>query len=158
MIAAQTQTGADTGTAHEVLIADLVRDRSFQVRAGLDRATVTRYANVLKAGITMPPIRVAVVDGAAVVVDGWHRLAAVELLGGTTIEAVVVEASERDARWMAAQANLQHGRPLKSVEVREAFRFYIRARKHRAGGRLRSYREIAQDLGGSRRTTPSVTG
>src|SRR5690606_2485769 len=51
------------------------------------------------------------------------------------------------ALWMAAKANLTHGLPLKSREVRTVFRAYMKAGKNRRNGELQSYREIAQDLG-----------
>lgn len=54
---------------------------------------------------------------------------------------------------MAASANLTHGPPLKSSEVRAAFRVYIQTKQHRKGkGRLKSFREMAQELGRSHNT------
>ena len=53
-----------------------------------------------------------------------------------------------EVKWIGAEANLTHGRPLKSKEYREVFRAYIRAGKHRKGRRFKGYREIAEDLRG----------
>jgi hypothetical protein len=135
-------------------IADLHRDGRFQIRHAINRAVVDRYANALRAGITFPPVRLAMVAGVPVLVDGWHRVAAHQAIGASHVEAVITEASEREARWLAAEANLAHGLPLKAREVRDAFRAFIKARRHRtpprAGqgpGRL-SYRDIAKALGG----------
>jgi hypothetical protein len=102
----------------------------------------------------MPPIKVALIEDARVVVDGWHRLAALEKIGRYEVEGEIVKATAREALWLAAQANLEHGLPLKSPEIRAAFRAYIRAQQHRGPrGNLKSYRQIAQELGGVRRYT-----
>ncbi len=132
-----------------VPVDSLCLDPRFQMRMRLDRGTVDRYAHVYSSGNTMPPIRVAVVNGAAIVVDGWHRVAALRRLGVRDTAAEVVTTSIQEALWMAAQANLGHGLPLKPREVRKVFRAYVRAKKHRDdNGRLKSFRVIAGELGG----------
>lgn len=132
-----------------VAIAELVRDDALQVRAKLDEATIRAYAGKYKAGVDMAPVKVAVVEGVPLVVDGWHRLAALESIGSPMAPAIVIEGITRaDAEWMAAQANVAHGLPLKGKEVKNVFRAYIRARKHLKGrGKLKTYREIAEELG-----------
>lgn len=139
-----------------VAITDLVRDPDYQVRAELDDATIHRYANALAADCIMPPIRVAKVNGSLIVVDGWHRLAAYDLSNTWTVEAIIIEATAGEARWMAAKANLTNGLPLRKAEIREAFRTLIQTRQHVAKptqgamkpGTLLSYRDLAQMLGG----------
>ncbi|NGM20409.1 ParB N-terminal domain-containing protein [Roseomonas stagni] len=135
-------------------IADLHRDPRNQIRHGTNRAVVDRYATALRAGVELPPVRVAMIEGVPTLVDGWHRVAAHQAIGATSVPAVIVQATAREARWLAAEANLAHGLPLKPREVRDAFRAFIRARKHRTAasarqpsGRL-SYRDIAKALGG----------
>ena len=83
-----------------------------------------------------------------VLVDGWHRLAALAALGRSEVEAEVVDASEGQALWLASAANLAHGLPLKRKELRRVFGNYVKARQHTRGTRLKSYRDIAQELGG----------
>jgi hypothetical protein len=135
--------------ATTVRIADLLRGERYQIRAKLDPGTVARYANGYAAGAGLPPVTVAQVGKALVLVDGWHRVAALERLGRGEVGAVVIPATDREARWLAAHANLTHGLPLKNKEIREVFRAYIRARQHLDGrGGTKSYRVIAQDLGG----------
>jgi hypothetical protein len=109
---------------------------------------VRRYASVYKSGAEMPPIRAALVDGVLFVVDGWHRVAALERVGAATATVEIIQCGARDALWLAARANLQHGLPLKAKEVRQAFRAYVKARQHRTRRGVKSYREIAHDLGG----------
>jgi hypothetical protein len=132
-----------------VAIADLVCDEAMQVRVKLDEATIKGYAAKYRAGVDMAPIKVAVVEGVPLLVDDWHRLAALKSNGSTTAQAIVIEGVTRaDAEWMAAQANVTHGLPLKPKEVRNVFRAYIRARKHLKGrGKTKSYRDIAEELG-----------
>lgn len=131
-----------------IRLASLVINDAFQIRLKPDKATVERYRQCYKAEVPMPPIKVALVDGAPVLVDGFHRVEAMRRVGIISTEALVAEATRTEARWMAAEANLAHGLPLKPSEVRRVFKAYVRARKHYAGkGKLKSYRTIAQDIG-----------
>jgi hypothetical protein len=133
-----------------VVIAQLCRACEFQIRGKLCQATVNRYAAAIKAGQQLPPLSVALVDGVPCLVDGYHRAAALELLGNTSAEAVVTTTTKPDARWMGAKANMQHGLPLKSKALREVFRVFIQTGQHRKGrGKLASYREIGQEIGRS---------
>lgn len=127
----------------------ILRDPRFQVRGRLDEGIIDRYSKVFASGNEMPPIEVAKVNDSYVLLKGWHRMAALDKLGRKHVSAKIHNVGEREALWIAASANLKHGLPLKSTELREVFRKYIRARKHRnPDGALRSYREIASDLGG----------
>jgi hypothetical protein len=129
----------------------IVIDERFQFRP-LERSWIKRYTAVYRSGRTMPPVTVANLNGAFILTDGWHRIAALESLGKEEVRAVVVPAnSEKDVHWLAAQANLEHGKPLKSREYREVFRAFIHARKHRNEDKsFKSYREIAAEIGGAR--------
>jgi hypothetical protein len=130
-------------------ISQIIRESKYQVRSSSDQRTITKYRKVLLSGSKMPPITVAKVEDSYFLVDGWHRLAALEQTDhGGTVEAEVVDATQREVYWLAAKANLTHGLPLKSKEIRSVFRAYISARKHLDGERTRPYREIAQDIGG----------
>jgi hypothetical protein len=132
-------------------LEQIVLDDRFQFRP-LDRGTVKKYASVYRADIEMPPVKVANLKGALILVDGWHRVAARESLGEQDVEAIEIPASsEKEVRWLAAQANLEHGLPLKPKQYREVFRAYVKARRHRnENGSFKSYREIATELGGAR--------
>lgn len=136
-----------------VVIAQLCRAPEFQIRRKLCPRTVSRYAAVIKSGKQLPPLQVALVDKVPCLVDGYHRAAALEELGYSNAEAIITETSRDQAQWMAAKANMEHGLPLTSREIREAFRVYIRTEQHRKGrGKLKSYREIGQELGRSHNT------
>lgn len=74
---------------------------------------------------------VAMVGGVPLVVDGWHRVAALRHIGRGRVEAEVVEASRDEALVLAMMANLRHGLPLKPREkgaaVRRALGAYLAA-------------------------------
>jgi hypothetical protein len=135
-------------------IAWLLRSPTYQIRSKLDSGTVARYVNrweTMGQGLdAFPPVKVALVQGALVLVDGFHRLAAAQQAGLTEVSAVVVSATDQEARWMAAEANLSHGLPLSRKEVRQAFKVFVETRQNvKPDGRLMSYREIAVALGGA---------
>ncbi|RDI60876.1 ParB N-terminal domain-containing protein [Microvirga subterranea] len=132
----------------QVDISQLVRDQAYQVRNKLDKVTIKRYAEVYRSGKTIDPVRVSLVNGVLILVDGWHRVAALELIGIPRADAIITENTEAEALWIAAKANLEHGLALKAAEFRSVFRAYIRARQHIKGkNNYKSYREIGLDIG-----------
>ncbi|VTU25114.1 hypothetical protein SRS16CHR_03595 [Variovorax sp. SRS16] len=139
----------DTST---VLLADIVTRDTWQVRKRINAAMVKKYAAIYGAGTSMEPIRLARVDSVLMLIDGAHRLAALRFLGETQTEVIVTPMKEHAAQWAAASANLEHGMPLKSAELREVFRAYIATKQHHAGrGRVKSFAEIAKDIPGKTR-------
>lgn len=140
-------------------LASIVELPEMQLRGrGTDAKVVEAYRRALGGGAVFPPITVARVEGAWVLVDGFHRVAALRALHRGDVEAVVLEvAGLEEARWRAAQANMRHGQRLKPRDLHEAFRAYVKAGQHRLGGRrrgrLKSYREMAADLPGVHHTT-----
>jgi hypothetical protein len=147
-------------TTTKVELATITKSPEFQVRRKTDTATVNRYAEVIKAGGEFPPVRLArvrvnkdVTDPVLVPVDGFHRIAAHEKLGLAYIEASIEDMDPVLAQWKAAEANMSHGLPLSSKEVREAFRRFIRAKQHVLAGnrigkpKLMSYRDIGAKIG-----------
>ncbi|RIX99524.1 hypothetical protein D3218_13695 [Aureimonas flava] len=137
------------GESFSVRVADLVMDESYQVRAQLDDGAVSRYADAMRSGQEFPPISIARVGGAVVIVDGFHRVTAARKIRRETITAVLVERDEAELQWLAAEANLKHGVPLKRGEGRKLLTAYVRAGRHRNGTRrVKSSRDIAKDLHG----------
>jgi hypothetical protein len=143
-------------------LVTITKAPEFQVRRKTDPVTVNRYAEVIKAGGEFPPVRLARVrvnqdatEPVLVPVDGFHRIAAHEKLGLAYIEATIADMDPVLAQWKAAEANMSHGLPLSSKEVREAFRRFIRAKQHVKGNKrngkpdLMSYREIGAKIGKS---------
>jgi hypothetical protein len=136
---------------------------ALQVRHKLDPAAVKRYGDMTRHGSTPPPIKVARTPGGALfLVDGWHRLEAGALetrpsfeVHGVEVWAEVAELSEAQARWEAARANLGHGVALKTREMRNVFRAFIKAGQHKQGprGALMSYRDMSKHIAGVSHTT-----
>lgn len=122
-----------------------------QVRGATIPATVNRYRLAMKNGDVFPPITVADIHGSLVLVDGFHRCAAYEALGEWQTECDVVPCeSLEQALWLAFNANMQHGQPLKANALRPAFRAYIKAGNHVGkNGALQSYRSLARTITGA---------
>ena len=137
-----------TTATNTVRIADLLRDDRFQVRQRLDGGTIARYSRAMAAGSEFPPVTVALVDGVPVLVDGWHRVEALLAIDRHVVEAEVIKATEQEAVWMAASANMSHGLPLRRAELRHVFRAYVSSRQHLKKRGIKSYRDMAKDLPG----------
>jgi uncharacterized ParB-like nuclease family protein len=138
-----------------VRIDSIVCDTSkVQVRNHTDAGTVERYRHAYKAGVDMPPVKVAVVLGTPYLFDGFHRIEALKALGKLTVLAEVHEnVSPHQLIWLAYQMNLTHGLPLKASEIRRGFIAYINAGQHRKGERgLKSLREIGREFGKDHKT------
>jgi hypothetical protein len=133
-------------------IADIVVRESWQVRKGVAKGFVKRYAAIYTSGAAMEPIKVARVGEALILTDGAHRIAALQSIGSATVEAIVTPMKELEAQWAAASANLAHGKPLADCELRAVFRQYIATGQHRKGrSKVKSLAEIAADIPGRSR-------
>lgn len=134
-----------------VYLADIVRSDDMQPRTRTDPRVVERYRLAMSNGVEFPPIVVARLNGAMVLVDGFHRVAAMSALGiQQTLADIRDVASWAKAHWLAYQANMTHGLPLKRGELRGAFRAYMKAKRYLDDrGRLKSYRAIANEMGGA---------
>lgn len=117
---------------------------------GLNLATVRRYKQAMEAGESFPPILLARINGAFILADGWHRLEAIQACGLWQTAAEVRDASSiAEARLWGFEANRKHGLPLTRAELREMFRAYLKAGRHKGPkrGQFKSYREMAEELG-----------
>lgn len=123
------------------------KDRDGNVR--LDRETVKKYATAYREGCMLPPIKAARIKDSLIVLDGWHRLAALEQNDAREADVDVLEGlSSAEAMKAAVKANTTHGLPLTRAETRIAFHALIAKRAHiKAGGQLLSYAEWAAMLG-----------
>uniref|UniRef100_UPI00056D5F3E hypothetical protein n=1 Tax=Rhizobium fredii TaxID=380 RepID=UPI00056D5F3E len=114
-----------------VIIRRVKKDQRFQMRKKTDPSTIKRYVGIYQAEKSMPPVKIGLINGVPFLIDGWHRLAALEQLGEETASALVIECGEQQALWLAASANLEHGLPLKAAELRAVFRALVRAKMQR---------------------------
>jgi hypothetical protein len=137
-----------------VMLADVIKDPTLQVRAKVDSRTVSKYADEMKFEQVFPMIKLGRIDGQLLLIDGWHRMAAMQLNGATEEWALVATMTRRQAQWEAAKPNLTHGLPLKASEKRPVFKAYVRSLQHRkklpgmrSASRCKSYREMGAELG-----------
>jgi hypothetical protein len=152
--AAGPLVSAPTKQIKTARIDSLIRDDRFQARQGLDPGTVKRYATIYREDPDkLPPIKIALINKAGFVIDGWHRVAALEANKSVYVRAEVIAATEAEAFAMASTANLAHGKPLRTKELRKAFALFVKGGQHRKGkSGFKSYRELAKDLGVSHMT------
>lgn len=103
---------------------------AYQIRDGLNEATVAQYAEVLEAHPGHWPFPAVVLTREGLrCVDGAHRIAAAMRVGREEVEAEYSAAENEDeARIEAAVANLRNGLPLTAAERRKAIRRVMEAR------------------------------
>ncbi|MBN2196841.1 MAG: ParB N-terminal domain-containing protein [Polyangiaceae bacterium] len=107
-------------------IAAIRRDFATQPRALVWPEMVARYAMALATGATLPPVDV-VYDGAEYwLVDGYHRVAAHEARGHTTVAVRGHQGTRRDAILFAAGANATHGLRRGRRDAQRAVRLLLR--------------------------------
>lgn len=136
-------------TIYSVAVGDLVLDDVYQVRTRLDQDAIRRYADAMRAGDEFPAIRVAMVQGVYVVVDGWHRVSAARLIGRLEFPTVLIEHKPHELAWLAVEANRAHGVPLGKGDRRRLLNAYVTANKHLGrGSKVKSSREMSKDLSG----------
>lgn len=92
----------------EIAITSLVQDFNFYPRTMVSNVTVNDFAEAIRAGATLPPVRVC--SETMRVIDGYHRIAAYKKLELEAIPATL-EKVEDDADFYlrAVEANAQHG-------------------------------------------------
>jgi len=124
-------------------ISKIERDAELQARVGLNAEVVKEYADQMSAGATFPPVLVFERPGAFALVDGFHRIAAREMLGLTTVLAETREGSREDAVWYGLTVNQKHGLRRSNDDKH---RCVVRALTHRRAQML-SDRQLASHCG-----------
>ena len=137
----------------QIEISSLVT-KGLQTRDGLANAVVKDYAESARAGSKLPPVTVIretvpAPDPAApaphpdadasvrlryYLVDGYHRVAAAERLGLTTIDAEVIDGDFTAALRLALKANAEHGLRRTNADKRNALRMAWENREALFGG------------------------
>lgn len=98
-------------------IADLVYESEYYPRMKTSWLTAYQYAMAMKSGCVFPRITVGNFKGKFYVVDGWHRIEALKLLGEEYVEATVKNySSEAEMFADAVRLNTTHGRQLSVQE------------------------------------------
>lgn len=91
-------------------------DRNYQTRFTLNEEVVKEYAEAMENGEIFPPVSVV----GNRLTDGYHRVAAAEMLGKKEIEAEIIEGDEKAALRSALSANLKHGLRRTNEDKRQA--------------------------------------
>lgn len=87
-----------------------------QYRDVLSPAVFTEYKVAMSEGEIFPPVR-AVFDGTKyIVVDGFHRLHALSLMGRPTVTVEYVDGDLADAQYLALRSNTKHGLPRSNAD------------------------------------------
>jgi ParB-like chromosome segregation protein Spo0J len=91
-------------------IEDVVVDSRFQSRIALNDEAIEEYAARYEEGLKLPPLSVVKVDDRYILVDGFHRYAALKKLGDYEVEVTILKGeTEEDAKYMSWAANKTHG-------------------------------------------------
>lgn len=132
-----------------VPISQIVIDPTIQPRVGgIDNDHVRALEEAVDS---LPPLSVVVLNGGYVLVDGWHRLAALQNQGRLEISVVVLEVPEDDdVHRLAFELNASHGRPLSLADRR------AEAERELLANPAVSDREIARHCGLSQPTVAKI--
>lgn len=99
-------------------IKDLKLDWRLYPRKQVSMDVVESYARALLAGANFPPIKVGILNGQKIIVDGVHRVRSREQLNISTIEALILEFdSEAELFAEAVRFNSAHGKGYTEEEV-----------------------------------------
>lgn len=135
----------------ETLAVSAVKEREdLQVRAnGTDPTVVRQYVRVLEQGGDMKPVKVARINKALYLIDGFHRLAAHREAGRGALKAIVARMSMAEAQAEALTANTRHGKPLTRADKDRMLKLYVERDMHRnQWGITKPCRTMSADLGG----------
>lgn len=119
---AQAGPGArPKGAVVELGLAEVSVDGGTQTRAdGTVPAVVEEYADLLRAGVELPPVEVVEEDVMHWLWDGFHRYQAARLAGRDTVRCRITPGTLADARWLALSANKAHGLRRSNADKRRA--------------------------------------
>lgn len=101
-------------------ISDINRVAGTNPRADLSDAVVRDYASAMRLGDVFPPVS-AITDGCEYwLVDGFHRVAALEYNGQDSVVVVYASGTVADAMWESCAANKAHGLHRSNADKRRA--------------------------------------
>jgi hypothetical protein len=155
------KAGATPPYRATIPLSGIVRLDDMQTRLkGTDPALARQYKEAMDAGHNFPPITLVREGDAFILVDGWHRVMAMEMLGQLTADAEIhPDVSPEVMRLMAYEGNARHGLGPTRPERREMFRAYLKAKRHhkKRKGTFKSYSEMGADLGLPKSTVAAWT-
>ncbi len=134
-------SGSTSTTLANIPIDRIVVDERFQIRNSLTEDYVRRYTQRYKVEADLPPVEVALVDGAYFLCDGYHRLEALRRLGRTEVSARIrVMPNLNAVLWEGFEINSRHGVHYNKDERRKGFKLYLRMGRQYVEGKPRTAR------------------
>jgi len=104
-------------------IQNLVMDWRLYPRKEVDQTVVRNYARALQAGANFPYIKVGVLNGRKIIVDGVHRVRSRELLNIDYIECAILKFNgEAELFAEAVRWNSSHGKGLCEDELQASIK------------------------------------
>lgn len=133
----------------QLSLSQIKRDIALSPRDGTDKETAEAYAECFDQ---LPPIVVFKVDDEAkyLLVDGWHRYRAAEILGREVVEVETKYGTLEQAKEYALLANLKHGKPLTRKEKQHVIGEFLKLHPKRSNS------WIAEDLGCNDKTIKTI--
>jgi hypothetical protein len=121
-------------------LTDVTIDLSVLPRDATHTPTIDQYASIMRENVEDMPPPVVFKDGDTYwLADGLYRVRAAEQLDEVELLFEVRTGDKSDARWYAASANLEHGKPLTPKERRHAAEMLV--------GDLKNRRKSATQIG-----------
>lgn len=133
-----------------VKLTDIIIDEDLtQVREKTRSNTIKDYATQMQNGTTFPPLKVGRLNHSLYLIDGFHRVKALQELGITEASVIIDPIhSLAEARWRAYEENGKNGLPLTAKEKQKALERYIEAGMHiREDKTFKSFGEITREVG-----------
>lgn len=124
-----------------IKLADITTDQTLQIREGMNDATVQEYTERITEGEVFPHILVWSDGGAYMLIDGYHRHAAMTAAGWVDCEVKEFKGTRSEALIAAMLANRNHGLPMNRADKRRAIQRIVDA-----DGEISS-RQVAAALG-----------
>lgn len=104
-------------------IEDLVFDWKYYPRKEIDGRNVHSYVRALRAGSVFPPVKVGLLAGKKIIVDGVHRVRSRQELSIDTVDCVILPfESEAELFAEAVRLNSEHGHAFSFDEVKDNIR------------------------------------
>ena len=108
-------------------LSEITVDHAMQIRAGMDEPTVSRYEELIAEGRDLGELTVWEEQGAHILLDGFHRLTALQRVGAVDAVCAPFCGTKCDALICACLKNSQHGLHLSSADRRAAIKALVEA-------------------------------
>jgi len=115
-----TDNNSKHGIIQDLEISKIIATDETQSRCELHSKTIEEYTELMKSGVTLPPVTIYDDGENHYLADGFHRLEAAKKCGLSTINAEVRQGSKSDAILYSVGANATHGLRRTSADKRKA--------------------------------------